>query len=97
MTTTRDVHPRRHPFTPFRKDDSTMNQIEYQYQEIRERQARYRAEAQRERRARASRDAFRNRTFRHRIGESIIRVGQKVGGDAVSEALSDVTNPAWQG
>jgi hypothetical protein len=93
MTTNRVAQPSRHPFTPFREDTTAMFHIEYRYKEIKERQSRYQAEARRERQAKAP-----HRTFRHRMGESIIRVGQKVGGETVSDALCDpMPSPAWQG
>lgn len=67
-----------------------MFHIEYRYQEIRDRQSRYRAEAAREREGQAPR----HRTFRRRIGESIIQIGRRVAGDAMRDSLSDVTTPA---
>ena len=85
MTTNRDQEPRRHPFTPFRKDDHTMFHIEFRFAEAEERQMRFRAQAERERVGR-----FGRRRFRHRLGRSLVRLGYQVGGDAQ-------TSPAWQG
>ncbi len=91
MTTNRIAHPRRHPFAPFRKDTHTMFHIEFRFAEAEERQARFRAEAEHERFGR-----FGRRRFRHRIGESFIRFGHRIGGEAMSDALVDPqTTPAW--
>jgi hypothetical protein len=89
MTTNRDAQSRRHPFSSFRKDDHTMFHIEIRFAEARERMERFRAVAERERFG-----AMRRRRFRHRIGRTIVRVGELVHGDAVTDALSDVASPA---
>jgi hypothetical protein len=89
MTTNRDQHPRRHPFAPFRKDHFAMFHIEFRVAEAEERIARFRAEAERERFGRVGR-----RRFRHRIGRTIVRVGELVHGEAMTDALSDVASPA---
>jgi hypothetical protein len=61
-----------------------MSTIDYRYAVIKERQPRYRAEAEHAREAEAV-----QRPIRHRVGESIIRFGQKVAGDAGRDALFD--------
>ena len=86
MTTNRPVQPRRHPTAPFPEDDPAMFSIEYRYAEIKGRQSRCRAEAERERQAKAP-----QHPIRHRVGESIIRFGRKVGGDAMNDALRDAS------
>jgi len=89
MTTNLTDRSRRHPLTPFREDHTSMFHIENRYQEIKERQSRYRVEAQRDRQADVP-----QRRFRHRLGESIIRIGHKVGGDEVCDARFDATTSA---
>ncbi len=93
MTTTRDADARRHPFAPFREDTTDMFHIEFRIAEAEERQARFRAEAERGRFG-----GFRRRRFRHRMGGSIIRIGRRIGGEAMTEPLVDTaTTPAWLG
>lgn len=82
MTTRSDTTTRHHP--TFRKD-TTLQHIELRLADVRERQALYRSH----------RDADRvshvpTRSVRHRLGESIIRLGRRIGGDTA-------TTPAWQG
>jgi hypothetical protein len=89
MTTNRDRDPGRHPFAPFRKDNPDMFHIEFRVAEAEERISRFRAEVERERFG-----VFRRRRFRHRIGRTIVRVGELVHGDALSESLTDVASPA---
>jgi hypothetical protein len=86
MTTTRDAQRRRRPFTPFR-EDTTMVAIDIRYAAAKERIERYRAEAERERITKVTR-----RPFRRRLGESLMRLGRRVGGDAPADAT---TAPAW--
>jgi hypothetical protein len=79
----RPAHRSRHLPT-FRKD-TTMNHIELRLAEVQERHARFRA----------LRDADRSdrraaRSLRHRFGQSLVRLGRRIGGEAV-------TAPAWQG
>ena len=83
MTTTRSSQQRRHPMT-FRKDAFTMFHIELRLFEALERQERLRASAI------LGRPGFLpERPLRHRVGESLMRLGRRVGGDAM-------TTPAWQ-
>jgi hypothetical protein len=82
-TTTQRNHANRHHHT-FRKD-LHMSHIDLRLADVQERQSRYRILRD------ADRAAFvRARSIRHRVGESIIRLGRRVGGDAI-------TAPAWQG
>ena len=84
MTTTRSDHRRRRPMT-FRKDTPTMFHIELRLHEARERQERLRT------RAHLGRPGFLpERPIRRRVGQSLVRLGRRVGGDAM-------TTPAWQG
>lgn len=76
-------HANRHLST-FRKD-LHMSHIELRLADVRERQERYRFLRDADRAA-----VVRARSVRHRVGESIIRLGRRVGGDAI-------TAPAWQG
>lgn len=97
MTTRPDARTRRHPMTAFRKDEPTMFHMEYPGYFAEERQARFRAEAERERPGR-----FGRRRFRHRVGESIISFGRRIGGETASDVMTDAlvdpqTTPAWQG
>jgi len=62
-----------------------MQHIELRLADVQERQARYRILRDADRAA-----IVRARSVRHRVGESIIRLGRRVGGDAI-------TAPAWQG
>lgn len=68
----------------FRKDD-TMFHIELRLAEVEERHQRFRL----------ARDADRTglesaRSFRHQLGQSLVRLGRRIGGDSM-------TAPAWQG
>ncbi len=62
-----------------------MFHIEFRFAEAEERQARFRADAER-----ARFGGFRRRRFRHRMGDSIVRFGRRIGGETA-------TTPAWQG
>ncbi len=63
-----------------------MSTIDYRRSVMKERQPRYRAEAEHAREAAAEAAP---RPIRHRVGESIIRFGHRVAGDAVGDALLD--------
>jgi hypothetical protein len=83
MTSTRTAQSTRHHST-LRKDD-TMFHIELRLAEIEERHERFRAIREHER------IGFRSaRSLRQRFGESLVRLGQRVGGESVHA-------PAWQG
>jgi len=74
-----------HHHATFREDTTTMIQFRLQFAEARERGALLRS----------IRDADRagqghDRSFRLRLGGSLMRLGRRVGGDALA-------NPAWQG
>jgi len=83
MTTTNRNHDHGHLQT-FRKD-LHMQHVELRLADCQERQLRFRALRDGDRSA-----LEQARSIRHRVGESIIRLGQRVGGDAM-------TSPAWQG
>ncbi len=68
----------------FRKD-LHMQHIELRLADVRERQARFRILRDADRAALSQ-----ARSIRHRLGESLVRLGRRVGGDAL-------TSPAWQG
>jgi hypothetical protein len=75
------------------KDENEMFHIEFREAEAEERQARFRAEAEARHRWQPPR-----RPFRQRAGESIVRFGRQVGGDAMSDPLPDtMSHRAWQG
>ena len=81
MTTRSTETIRRHTF----REDTTLIQLKLHLAEARERQARLLS----------IRDADRTalghgRSIRLRLGGSLMRLGRRVGGDAL-------TNPAWQG
>jgi hypothetical protein len=79
--------------TYFTKDETDMFHIEFREAEAEERQARFRAEAEARHRRQPQR-----RPFRQRAGESIVRFGRQVGGDAMSDPLADtMIHRAWQG
>jgi len=82
-TTTQRNHGHGHLHT-FRKD-LHMQHIELRLADVEERQSRYRDLRDADRAA-----LVQARSVRHRVGESIIRLGRRVGGDAI-------TAPAWQG
>ena len=67
------------------RKDLHMQHIELRLADVEERQARYRVLRDADRAA-----LVQARSVRHRVGESIIRLGRRVGGDAI-------TAPAWQG
>ena len=73
----------RHPAS-LRKDPS-MQHIELRLSEVREHQQLLRTIREADRVA-----PQRPRSIRHQLGESIVRLGRRVGGDAM-------TSPAWQG
>jgi hypothetical protein len=70
--------------TAFRKD-TEMVHIELRLAEIQERHERLRIHRAAERAAFAQ-----ARSLRHQLGQSLVRLGRRVGGDAM-------TAPAWQG
>ena len=84
MTTTnrRPDRPNRHSFTS-RKDFLMLSSL-VQCWLVEERQSRLRAEAADLRRRSPA------RPLRHRLGESLIRLGRQIGGNTL-------TAPAWQG
>jgi hypothetical protein len=81
--TTQRNHAHRHHHL-FRKD-LHMQHIELRLADCQERQLRFRALRDADRAALAQ-----ARSIRHRIGQSLIGLGRRVGGDAL-------TSPAWQG
>ena len=83
LTTKQRTHTHRQHHL-FRKD-LHMQHIELRLADVEERQLRFRVLRDADRAALAQ-----ARSVRHRIGESIIRLGRRVGGDAM-------TSPAWQG
>lgn len=82
MTTRSDTTTRHHH--TFRKD-AHMQHIELRLADVGERQALYRSHREGDRLGHVS-----TRSMRRRLGESIIRLGRRVGGDTA-------TTPAWQG
>ena len=80
MTTRSDTTTRHHTL----REDITMQHIELRLAEVEERQALFRSIREGDRVA-----GHRARSIRLRIGESLVRLGRRVGGDAV-------TSPAWQ-
>ena len=82
MTTRSDTTTRHH--STFRKD-TTLQHIELRLADVRERQALYRSHREGDRVGHVH-----TRAVRHRLGESLIRLGRRIGGDAT-------TSPAWQG
>ena len=83
MTSLRTANDTRHPNT-FRKD-LLMQHIELRLADIGERQALLRSIRD------AERDGHRSdRTLRRQVGQSLVRLGRRIGGDPVSA-------PAWQG
>ena len=83
MTSNRTNSSTRHHLT-LRKD-THMFHIELRLAEIGERQALMRSIRD------AERDGLRsNRSLRHQVGQSLVRLGRRIGGDAM-------TAPAWQG
>jgi hypothetical protein len=84
MTTGITASTNRHHTTTFRKDND-MFAIEQRLAEVQERHARFRAVRDADRAALGS-----ARSLRHRFGQSLVRLGRRIGGEAV-------TAPAWQG
>ena len=84
MTSTRQTQTARHHLT-FRKD-RTMQYIELRLADVGERHLRFQADRDAERSA-SGRDRG---SLRLRLGGSLVRLGRRVGGDAM-------TAPAWQG
>jgi hypothetical protein len=84
MTTGTTARSNRHDSTTFRKDD-TMFAIELRLAEVQERHVRFRDGRDAERAASGS-----SRSLRHRFGQSLVRLGRRIGGEAM-------TAPAWQG
>ncbi len=82
MTTRSDTTTRHHP--TFRKD-TNLQHIELRLADVRERQALYRSHREGDRVGHVP-----TRSVRRRLGESLIRLGRRVGGDTA-------TTPAWQG
>ena len=68
------------------RKDRTMQYIELRLTDVGERQSRFQADRDAERSA-VGRDRG---SLRRQVGESIVRLGRRVGGDAM-------TAPAWQG
>ena len=83
MTSTRTDTSTRHHLT-LRKERH-MQHIELRLAAVEERQALLRSARD------AERDGLRSaRTLRHQVGQSLVRLGRRIGGDAM-------TAPAWQG
>ena len=83
MTSITTANSNRHHST-FRKDDD-MFHIELRLAEVQERHERFRIHRA------AERAAFGQvRSLRHQLGQSLVRLGRRVGGEAM-------TAPAWQG
>ena len=68
------------------RKDRTMQYIELRLADVGERQSRFQADRDAERSA-SGRDRG---SLRRQVGESLVRLGRRVGGDAM-------TAPAWQG
>ena len=67
------------------RGDTSMFHVELRLADVAERQALMRSDRD------AERDGLRsNRSLRHRVGQSLVRLGRRVGGDTM-------TAPAWQG
>jgi hypothetical protein len=82
MTTRSDTTTRHHP--TFR-EDTCMQHIELRLADVGERQALYRSHREGDRMGHTP-----TRSVRRRLGESLIRLGRRVGGETA-------TTPAWQG
>jgi hypothetical protein len=82
-STTRELRDARHHST-FR-EDIHLHHIELRLADVGERQALYRSHREGDRVAEGS-----SRSVRRRVGESLVRLGRRIGGDAI-------TSPAWQG
>jgi len=83
MTSNEHTRSNRHHLT-LRKDTS-MFHIELRLADVAERQALMRSIRDGEREGLQS-----NRSLRHQVGQSLVRLGRRIGGDAM-------TAPAWQG
>ncbi len=83
MTSLRTAHDTRHHHNL--QKDTHMQHIELRLADIGERQALFRSSREGDRAAER-----RTRSIRRHIGESVIRLGRRIGGDAIS-------TPAWQG
>jgi hypothetical protein len=83
MTSIRTARSTRHQST-FRKDFA-MNHIELRLAEVQERHQRFRTIRSADRETLGS-----VISLRHQLGLSLVRLGRRIGGDAV-------TAPAWQG
>jgi len=80
--TNRSTHTNRHHATFH--EDTTLIQFRLQFDEVRERQALLQSIRDADRGA-----GRRSRSIRLRLGGSLMRLGRRVGGDALA-------NPAWQ-
>jgi hypothetical protein len=94
---TRDARPTRidtfaHDSNTFRKDTTHMFQADLRLAEIREQHDLHRLVRHGERH-----DSGRGRSIRRRFGESLMRLGRRIGGDALNDARDVMTTPAWQG
>jgi len=85
MTTNRNTRSSRRP-TPFPEDTTAMFHIEFRLDEARERQALLRADREQDWPGYLPG----GRSLRLRLGKSLVRLGRRVGGDAM-------TTPAWLG
>ncbi len=93
--TARPAHPSATPFThnmTFQRDTS-MHQVEIHLADIRERHERHRVIRHAERHGQRH-GAGLAHAIRLRLGESLMRLGRRVGGEALTDTL---TTPAWQG
>ncbi len=92
FATNRDARPTRaHTFThdsTFRKD-THMFSAELRLADIREQHEQHRSIRHAERHS-----SSRGRSIRHRLGESLMRLGRRIGGETLTDNL---TTPAWQG
>jgi hypothetical protein len=78
--------------TTFRKD-THMYQAEIRLADIRELHEQHRSIRHGERHGERH-GSGRGRSIRRRVGESLMRLGRRVGGEALTDTL---TTPAWQG
>lgn len=85
MSMTRITTPNRSTTPDFRKDTYAMHWIDLRLAEAQERQSLLRSHRAADRAA-----GMTPRSFRLRLGASLIAIGRRLGGDAV-------TTPAWQG
>jgi hypothetical protein len=82
MTTRPDATTRSHSTS---RKDRNVQHIEHRLADVAERQGRLRAHRDEDRASSRT-----TRSLRRRLGESLIRLGRRIGGDAM-------TTPAWQG